>query len=139
AIVAARREKPIERTGDLVRIIQKALGQTSWSLHPRAGQWNLHPAARTFQALRILVNRELNSLEELLRVLPCCLRPGGRAAIISFHSGEDRRVKAAFRAGLQSGVYDAGSDEPVRPSWDERQQNPRARSAKLRWVRRARS
>jgi 16S rRNA (cytosine1402-N4)-methyltransferase len=137
AIVAARKEKPIERTGDLVRIIQQALGQTDWRLHPRAGQWNLHPAARTFQALRILVNRELNNLEELLRVLPHCLRPGGRAAIISFHSGEDRRVKAAFRAGLQSGVYDAGSDKPVRPSWDERQSNPRARSAKLRWVRRA--
>jgi 16S rRNA (cytosine1402-N4)-methyltransferase len=137
AIVAARRHQPLARTGDLVKVIMEAVGQTEWRLHPERGKWNLHPAARTFQALRILVNRELNNLDELLRVLPQCLRPGGRAALISFHSGEDRRVKAAFRAGLDSGVYSAIAEEPQRPTWEERQTNPRSRSAKLRWARRA--
>jgi 16S rRNA (cytosine1402-N4)-methyltransferase len=134
AIVAVRGHQRIERTGDLVRIIMAAAGQNDWRLHPRPGKWNLHPAARTFQTLRILVNRELTNLDELLRVLPMCLRPEGRAAIISFHSGEDRRVKAAFRAGLQSGVYSAIAGEPLRPAWEERQNNPRSRSAKLRWA-----
>jgi 16S rRNA (cytosine1402-N4)-methyltransferase len=136
AIVAARRKKPLVRTGELVDVIMGATGQTDWRLHPRPGQWNIHPAARTFQVLRILVNRELNNLDELLRVLPACLRPGGRAAIISFHSGEDRRVKAAFRAGLEAGVYEAVADDPLRPTFEERQNNPRSRSAKLRWARR---
>jgi 16S rRNA (cytosine1402-N4)-methyltransferase len=136
AIERARNVKPITRTAELARIIMDATGKKDWRLHPRRDKWNIHPAARTFQALRILVNRELQSLDELLRVLPCCLRPGGRAAIISFHSGEDRRVKAAFRTGFQSGAYTAISDEPLRPTFAERQQNPRSRSAKLRWVRR---
>jgi 16S rRNA (cytosine1402-N4)-methyltransferase len=134
AIVAAREKGPIQRTDELVQIIMQATEQTEWRLHPQPGKWNIHPAARTFQALRILVNRELSNLDELLRVLPYCLRPGGRAAIISFHSGEDRRVKAAFRAGLQVGHYRDIADEPLRPSWEERQSNPRSRSAKLRWA-----
>jgi 16S rRNA (cytosine1402-N4)-methyltransferase len=133
--VQARQKELLKRTGELVQLIMHATNQTDWRLHPRPGQWNLHPAARTFQALRLLVNRELNNLDELLRVLPQCLCPGGRAAIISFHSGEDRRVKAAFRAGLEAGVYQQISEEPLRPSWHERQTNPRSRSAKLRWVR----
>src|SRR5207249_3779325 len=98
--------------------------------------WKTHPAARTFQALRILVNRELANLAHLLRVLPGVLKPGGRAAIISFHSGEDRLVKAAFRDGLPAGVYEAASVEPVRASFAQKQDNPRSRSAKLRWARR---
>jgi 16S rRNA (cytosine1402-N4)-methyltransferase len=69
--------------------------------------------------------------------LPSCLRPGGRAAIISFHSGEDRLVKAAFRDGQRAGVYVAVAPEPVRVSFAERTDNPRARSAKLRWVRKS--
>src|SRR5262249_43409034 len=105
-----------------------------WRLHPRPGKWNLHPAARTFQTLRILVNRELANLEQLLRVLPDCLRPGGRAALISFHSGEDRRIKAAFRIGLHQGVYARIAEEPMRASWQERNTNPRSRSAKLHWA-----
>jgi 16S rRNA (cytosine1402-N4)-methyltransferase len=137
AIVTARRGQSLQRTGELAALIQQATGQIDWQLHPRPDQWKIHPAARTFQALRILVNRELNNLDELLRVLPQCLRHGGRTAIISFHSGEDRRVKAAFRAGLQAGVYSSIADESLRPSWEERQTNPRSRSAKLRWAKRS--
>jgi 16S rRNA (cytosine1402-N4)-methyltransferase len=136
AIVAARGRKPLERTGDLAQVLLAAAG-TTWRLHPAPGQWNLHPAARTFQALRILVNRELGNLEQLLRVLPSCLAPGGRAALICFHSGEDRLVKTAFRDGLRAGLYVQVSPDPVRASWAERTANPRARSAKLRWARRA--
>ncbi|MBY0524541.1 MAG: 16S rRNA (cytosine(1402)-N(4))-methyltransferase RsmH [Gemmataceae bacterium] len=138
AIVSARGKQPMERTGDLVQVIRTATENAGpWRLHPKPGRWNLHPAARTFQALRILVNRELANLQHLLRVLPDCLRPGGRAAIISFHSGEDRLVKAAFRDGLRGGSYDEISADPVRASMAERNANPRARSAKLRWARRS--
>jgi 16S rRNA (cytosine1402-N4)-methyltransferase len=136
AIVAARQQAPLDRTGDLTRVILATFG-TTWRLHPTPGKWNLHPAARTFQALRILVNRERANLEQLLRMLPSCLRRGGRAAIISFHSGEDRLVKAAFRDGLRSGLYAEVAPEPVRATEAERLANPRARSAKLRWARRA--
>jgi 16S rRNA (cytosine1402-N4)-methyltransferase len=135
-IVAARTNGSIERTGDLVRVITEATQATTWRLHPQRGKWNLHPAARAFQALRILVNRELANLEALMRLLPTCLKSGGKAAIISFHSGEDRLVKAAFREGVRSGTYAEVSDEPVRADWKERTANPRARSAKLRWARR---
>src|SRR5262249_22154564 len=86
AVVAARERGPVERTGALARVILEATqGGQGWRLHPAPGKWNLPPAARTFQVLRILVNRELANLEQLLRVLPACLRPGGRTAIISFH------------------------------------------------------
>lgn len=137
AIVAAMHKTPLLRTGELAQVIMAATRQTDWRLHPRPGQWNIHPAARTFQALRLLVNRELPNLQALLRALPHCLQPGGRAAIISFHSGEDRLVKAAFRDGRQSGLYAEIAEEPLRPSSEERFQNPRSRSAKLRWARRA--
>jgi 16S rRNA (cytosine1402-N4)-methyltransferase len=138
AIVTARQQAPLQRTGDLVRLIMDATqdGAKAWRLHPSRHRWNLHPAARTFQALRILVNRELENLKHLLRVLPASLKPGGRAAIISFHSGEDRLIKAAFREGLQAGVYAGISEEPVRAGERERQENPRSRSAKFRWARR---
>jgi 16S rRNA (cytosine1402-N4)-methyltransferase len=142
AIVRARLTAPIERTADLARIIREATEGSAdrpWRLHPRPGLWNLHPAARTFQALRILVNRELANLEQLLRVLPAVLKPGGRAAIISFHSGEDRLVKAAFRDGLAAGLYSRVSPEPIRAAFAERTANPRSRSAKLRWAERAQS
>jgi 16S rRNA (cytosine1402-N4)-methyltransferase len=140
AIVAARDRQPIARTTELAQIILGVAGQGQttgpWQLHPAPNKWNLHPAARTFQALRILVNRELANLEQLLRVLPACLRPGGRAAVISFHSGEDRLVKTAFRDGLRTGLYKQFSPEPLRAAWPERTANPRARSAKLRWAER---
>jgi 16S rRNA (cytosine1402-N4)-methyltransferase len=136
AIVATREREPLLRTTTLARVVMEAVqpGREKWRLHSAPNRWNSHPAARTFQALRMLVNRELANLEQLLRVLPNCLRPGGRAAIITFHSGEDRSVKAAFRDGLRAGVYKCVSEEPVRPSWKERTANPRARSAKLRWA-----
>lgn len=139
AIVAARGRQTIERTGELARLIQEATQEPgkTWRLHPSPGRWEPHPAARTFQALRILVNRELANLRELLRVLPDCLRTGGRVAIISFHSGEDRLVKAAFRDGERTGVYGRISEEAVRASFTERTANPRSRSAKLRWTKKA--
>jgi 16S rRNA (cytosine1402-N4)-methyltransferase len=136
AIVQACRQGPLERTGALARVIQEATGQQRWQLQPTPGRWNLHPAARSFQALRILVNRELSNLEHLLRILPHCLAEGGRAAFISFHSGEDRLVKSAFRTGLRAETYREISPEPIRASYEERGQNPRSRSAKLRWARR---
>jgi 16S rRNA (cytosine1402-N4)-methyltransferase len=134
AIVRARQQTPLTRTGQLARVIQQATDQLDWRLHPTPGRWNLHPAARTFQALRIFVNRELANLDHLLRLLPSVLAPGGRAAIISFHSGEDRLVKAAFREGQRTGVYQEIADEPIRATPQERLENPRARSAKLRWA-----
>src|SRR5688572_2118802 len=101
----------------------------------RAAGAKLHPAARTFQALRILVNRELANLDRLLAVLPQVLAAAGTAAVISFHSGEDRRVKESFRNGLRGGVYADVSREPIVADELEQQRNPRSRSAKLRWAR----
>jgi 16S rRNA (cytosine1402-N4)-methyltransferase len=132
-LVTARDQAPLQRTSDVARVLLE--GQQAWRLHPSKNKWETHPAARTFQVLRILVNRELANLDYLLRVLPDLLKPGGRAAIISFHSGEDRLVKNAFRAGLRAGIYDAISPEPVRATFAEKTANPRSRSAKLRWAR----
>jgi 16S rRNA (cytosine1402-N4)-methyltransferase len=90
---------------------------------------------RVFQALRIAVNDEFGALEAFLRNIPFCLKPGGRVAILSFHSGEDRRVKKSFKAMYQDGVFASIADEVVRPSPEERRANPRSSSAKLRWAR----
>jgi 16S rRNA (cytosine1402-N4)-methyltransferase len=92
---------------------------------------------RVFQALRIAVNDEFGSLDALLKGLPTCLKSGGRAAILSFHSGEDRRVKAAFKRGLLDGTYASIAPEPLRASGEERRGNPRSSSAKLRFAIRA--
>jgi 16S rRNA (cytosine1402-N4)-methyltransferase len=139
ALVTARQRQPLLRTSDVTRVIANAVGQATtresgWRLRPAGHHWNLHPAARTFQALRLLVNRELANLKQLLRVVPQVLRRGGRAALISFHSGEDRLVKAAFREGFQAGVYARIATDPLRAGAGERFANPRSRSAKLRWA-----
>jgi 16S rRNA (cytosine1402-N4)-methyltransferase len=89
---------------------------------------------RVFQALRIEVNDELGALDALLRQAPQCLRSGGRIALLTFHSGEDRRVKKAFERGLQQGLYSAVAPEVIRPSAEEQRANPRSKSAKLRWA-----
>lgn len=141
AIVEYRETEPLERTTQLKDLIMRA-APVKLIANPKKGdpspwQQQIRPTARVFQALRILVNRELASLQELLRVLPWILRPGGRALIISFHSGEDRLVKLAFRDGIRCGVYSAISEDFVRPSPIERFQNPRSRSAKVRWAIRA--
>lgn len=132
-VVARRAVQPIETTQDLMAIVCEARDFTI----ERAAGAKLHPAARTFQALRILVNREMANLDRLLRVIPDALKPRGVAAIISFHSGEDRRVKGAFRDGYKDGVYSETSREPTIASLDEQRQNPRSRSAKLRWARKS--
>ncbi len=92
---------------------------------------------RVFQALRIEVNEEFSALETFLRHLPSCLKSGGRVAILTFHSGEDRRVKKSFAAGAAANLYSEIAREVIRPSATERNANPRSASAKLRWARRA--
>lgn len=138
AVVARRKQAPpLARTGELRELIELAAPVKVLrgpGMPPKRKQMLL-PATRVFQALRLLVNRELANLQQLLRVLPDVLNPGGAAAVISFHSGEDRLVKAAFRDGLRAGIYSAVSDDPVRPSEEEKAANPRSRSAKLRWAR----
>ena len=91
---------------------------------------------RTFQALRIAVNDEFSALENFLRNLPTCLKPNGRVAILTFHSGEDRRVKKAFISGRETGIYSAISDEIIKATAEEQRSNPRSAPAKLRWARR---
>jgi len=122
AIVEARRHEPIETAGQLAQIVRRAMRGPR-----RPG--SIDPATRTFQALRIAVNEELKSLEIALRRLPDCLAPGGRLAIISFHSLEDRRVKEAFR---DDDRLQALTKKPIRANQQECAHNPRSRSAKLR-------
>jgi 16S rRNA (cytosine1402-N4)-methyltransferase len=125
AICAERRRKRIDTTGDLVDIIRGAVGRKY------AGQ-RIHPAARTFQALRIFVNDELGSVEEGIRKTIRYLRPGARICVISFHSLEDRIVKNIYREMAKSGVLAVINKKPIRPGRDEVRENPRSRSAKLR-------
>ena len=117
------------QTSDLATAVRSALA------HVRV-EAREHSVRRVFQALRIAVNEEFTALDTLLRRLPQCLKPGGRVAIVAFHSGEDRRVKKAFQAGLRDGLYSAIAEDVVRPTPDECRANPRASAAKLRWARR---
>lgn len=120
--------RTFERTVDLAAAIRAAL--------PKAGEAEQDLSVRrVFQALRIEINEEFTALESLLRQLPHCLNPGGRVAILTFHSGEDRRVKKAFQAGLKEGLYAAVAGEVVRAGAEECRANSRASSAKLRWAR----
>lgn len=141
AVVARRQTQPLHRTTELRGLVEQAapVRVLRGPGQPPERKQLLLPTTRVFQALRILVNRELASLTHLLRVLPDVLNPGGVAAVISFHSGEDRLIKAAFRDGVRAGLYEEASDDPVRPTEDETRGNPRSRSAKLRWARRAAS
>jgi 16S rRNA (cytosine1402-N4)-methyltransferase len=115
----------LETCRDLVEAIRALLPET-------AAEGAL---PRVFQALRIQVNDEFGALEAILRDLPNCLNPGGRVAILTFHSGEDRRVKQTFAAGRKDGIYAEISPAPLRPTPEEVRQNPRASCAKLRWAR----
>lgn len=125
AIVDARRRERIETTGGLSAVVAQAVPGFY-----RRGKIN--PATKTFQALRIAVNRELDNVTAFLDALPALLAPGGRAAIISFHSLEDRLVKNYFRRYAQEGRGTLASKKPVIPSRQEARDNPRSRSAKLR-------
>ncbi len=125
-IVEQRRTRPIRTASELAELVRRVMRKPS----------RIGPATRTFQALRIAVNDELKSLEIALRRLPDCLRVGGRLAIMSFHSLEDRRVKQAFRSDSRLEVL---TRRPIRPSEKETKENPRSRSAKLRVARRTES
>lgn len=120
-----------ETTGALARAIGEALPRSFEEERKR------DTLRRVFQALRIAVNDEFKVLDTWLRGLPDCLRAGGRVAVLTFHSGEDRRVKKAFQAGLRDERYEAISAQVIRPSFSEVHDNPRATSAKLRWAVRA--
>jgi 16S rRNA (cytosine1402-N4)-methyltransferase len=120
-IVERRRVAPIRTAGELADLVRQCV--------PRSRGHAIDPATRTFQALRIAVNGELQSLEMALACIPDCLAPGGRAAIISFHSLEDRLVKNAFRSDER---WEVLTRKPIRPSEEEIRRNPRSRSARLR-------
>ena len=123
AIARARERAPIETTTELAEIVRRAA--------PSSRRPGFHPATRTFQALRIRVNRELEGLGEAIERAAACLRPGGRLVVIAFHSLEDRAAKLAFRA-LHGRGFTLLNRKPLRPSEDETRKNPRARSARLR-------
>lgn len=123
AIIEDRAKNPFTHTGQLSELIKRLTGGKSF---------RIHPATRIFQALRIEVNRELEALESFLKLLPEILAEGGRAAIISFHSLEDRLVKNCFREGARLQIYRLLNKKPIVPGEDEIRRNSRSRSAKLR-------
>jgi len=130
-IAGLLKRKPVTSTQALDRLVRTGVA----AAHPRVGKPDLKLSVRrTLQALRIAVNDEFRALDALVRALPLVLRPGGRVAIITFHSGEDRRVKKAFQAGLRAGVYGSIATEVIRASMAETRANRRASSAKLRWA-----
>jgi 16S rRNA (cytosine1402-N4)-methyltransferase len=124
SIVNARRARPIATTGELAAIVRRAV--------PHLGYQRIDPATRTFQALRIWVNRELDGLEAFVRAAVQLLAPAGRVAIISFHSLEDRVIKHTMRDLEREGLVRLPSRKPIVPGGEETDKNPRARSAKLR-------
>jgi 16S rRNA (cytosine1402-N4)-methyltransferase len=130
-IVEVRRRAPLETTEELAELVRRCVPRPPRSSRRRPA---IDPATRVFQALRIAVNDELGELESLLKQLPACVKPGGRAALISFHSLEDRLVKTAFR---DRSLWEVQTRKPVQAGEEEVQNNPRARSAKLRAARRS--
>ena len=133
-IAGILKQQPVETTQAIDRLVRAGLAAALPNL---AKADVMVSVRRTFQALRIAVNDEFSALEWLLRSLPQCLTPGGRVAMLTFHSGEDRRVKKAFQAGYRAGVYSAVADEVIRATMEETRANRRASSAKLRWAVRA--
>jgi 16S rRNA (cytosine1402-N4)-methyltransferase len=124
-------KQPIATTEELCRSVRTGVTLAL----PRVAKDEVEASIRrTFQALRIEVNDEFSALDTFLRNLPLCLEPGGRVAILTFHSGEDRRVKKAFQADRREGIYSAIADDVIRASAEEVRANPRASSAKLRWA-----
>jgi 16S rRNA (cytosine1402-N4)-methyltransferase len=126
-IVRRRQQERITTTGQLVEIVCSALRTPGGKYRPRK-----HPATRTFQALRIAVNREMENLDRLLATAPTLLKPGGCLAVISFHSLEDGRVKRDFKRHQQDGVYELLTKKPIVADEQEIAENRRSRSAKLR-------
>ena len=118
------RGRPVTTTGQLARIVAAAA--------PAMKQDRIHPATRTFQALRIHVNRELDEIKALMEAAPKLLKPSGRLVVISFHSLEDRIVKDSLREGAHQGIWTVLTRKPVTAGEEEIEQNPRSRSAKLR-------
>jgi len=118
------RGRPVTSTGQLARIVASAA--------PAMKQAHIHPATRTFQALRIYVNRELDEIRSLMEAAPRLLKPSARLAVISFHSLEDRIVKDSLREGAKLGVWEILTKKPVTAGEEELDRNPRSRSAKLR-------
>ena len=130
-IAALLKARPVETTAELSRRLRAGIAERE----PRAAKEDVETSIRrTFQALRIAVNDELSALDAFLRNLPLCLAPGGRVVMLTFHSGEDRRVKRALEAGRGEGIYSAISEDVVRASAAEVRANPRSASAKLRWA-----
>jgi len=126
-----RMTKPITRTLQLADAIRAILRASKPGRDPETED---DCVRRVFQAIRIAVNDEFGALDLFLRHLPACTNAGGRIAILTFHSGEDRRVKQAFREGWRSGVYSTTNEKVVRAGPEERRANPRSSSAKLRWA-----
>ena len=133
-LTVRRKTTPFTRTLQLADAIRAILRGRAARFDPEVADDTVR---RVFQALRIAVNDEFGVLELFLRQLPACLNPGGRVVILTFHSGEDRRVKLAFREGLRAGHYAAACEEVIRAGPAERRANPRSTSAKLRWAVRA--
>lgn len=133
ALEVTERKGTIATTLDLAEAVRSALQGLPKATRDEETKDSL---ARTFQALRIAVNDEFGALDRFLAALPACLAPGGRCAILSFHSGEDRRVKKSFQALARAGIYAEVAPDPIRPSGEERRSNPRSAGAKLRWARR---
>jgi len=127
AINRARQKKKIETTRELAEIVLNAYPM-------RQKHRRIHPATKTFQALRIFVNNELENLETALKFLPIIMRKGGRVSIISFHSLEDRMVKEAFKNLKKLGYVEIMTKKPITPTLEEVEKNPRSRSAKLRVI-----
>lgn len=130
-IVEHRQREPIRTTGRLASIVSQALYRPG-----KRSSHRIHPATRTFQALRIAVNDEISNLRRLLEAAPALLAPGGLLAIISFHSLEDREVKNNFRQNKTDGIYEILTKKPIEADMEEIRVNPRSRSAKLRMARR---